>query len=188
MIISPADYLANTQLPTLAKRSGAAIVYRPFRLPTLMKQVGNRPTTVECMSKLRYAGTDLARWSRKYGVPLQHNPHLLAADGDELLRGVLVAAQGGKAPEYTNAVFEAMWNGTRDLSQRATLIETLEEAGLEATKLLERTTRPESIDMLECETAGAVERGVFGAPSFLVEDELFFGNDRLDFVAAALAA
>ena len=186
--VSPYSYLAITQLPALARQHGAEIVYKPFRLLELMKLVGNRPTTVECKNKLRYAGADLGRWAARYGVSLHRNPHESKFDRDLLLRGALVAAEDGEAAPYVSAVFGAVWNGERDLSHHAELVDVLGNAGLAGEKLLERAASAEVAARLDRETAAAAERGVFGSPTFVVGDELYFGNDRLDFLAAALAA
>ena len=186
--VSPYSYLAITQLPALARQHGAEIVYKPFRLLELMKLVGNRPTTVECKNKLRYAGADLGRWAARYGVSLHRNPHQSKFDSALLLRGALIAADDGEAAPYVSAVFGAVWNGERDLSHHAELVDVLEKAGLAGEKLLERAASDEVAARLDRETAAAAERGVFGSPTFVVGDELSFGNDRLDCVAAALAA
>ncbi len=186
--VSPYSYLACTQLPGLARQHGAEIVYRPFRLLELMKLVGNRPTTIECKNKQRYAGVDLERWAARYGVSLRRNPHFRDVDAARLLRGALVAAESDNAAPYVSAVFGALWNGERNLSLDTEVVELLEQAGLDAEKLLERAANDDVVARLDRETAAAAERGLFGSPSFVVGDELFFGNDRLDFVAAALTA
>lgn len=185
--VSPYSYLACTQLPGLARQYGAEIVYKPFRLLELMKLVGNRPTTIECKNKQRYAGAGLGRWAARYGVSLRRNPHLRNVDTARLLRGALIAADNGNVAPYVSAVFGALWNGERNLSQDTELVELLEQAGLDAEKLLERAANDDVVARLDRETAAAAERGLFGSPSFVVGDELFFGNDRLEFVAAALA-
>jgi 2-hydroxychromene-2-carboxylate isomerase len=186
--VSPYSYLAITQLPALARQHQAEIFYKPFRLLELMKLVGNRPTTIECKNKLRYAGADLGRWAAKYGVSIHRNPHQSKFDSALLLRGALAAADDGDAAAYVSGVFGAMWNGERDLSERAELLGVLKQAGLAGEKLLERATSGDFATRLDRETAAAAERGLFGSPSFVVGNELFFGNDRLEFVAAALAA
>lgn len=186
--VSPYSYLAITELPALARQHGAEIVYKPFRILELMTLVGNRPTTVECKNKRRYAGADLGRWAARYGVSIHRNPHQSKFDSTLLLRGALVAADDGEAAPYVSAVFGAVWNGERDLSHHAELVDVLEKAGLAGEKLLEGAASDEVAARLDRETAAAAERGVFGSPTFVVGDELYFGNDRLDFVAAALAA
>jgi 2-hydroxychromene-2-carboxylate isomerase len=153
-----------------------------------MKLVGNRPTTIECQNKLRYAGADLGRWAKKYGIGVHQNPDLRKVDTAQLLRGALLAADDGRAAPYVSAVFAELWNGKRDLGQTTEVIAALNRAGLEGAKLLERAASADVVARLDAATVAAAERGLFGSPSFVVGDELFFGNDRLDFVAAALAA
>lgn len=181
---SPYSYLASTQLPALA--AGASIAHRPFRILELMKMVGNRPTTIESKVKGRYAGVDLGRWAARYRVPLQRNPHMRGFDFDALRRGALVAIDLGKADAYVGALFRAVWAGDRNLADPAALAATLGEAGFDGAALMARAAEPDYVERLDKETEAAAERGVFGAPTFFVGDQMFFGNDRLDFVADAL--
>ncbi|MBI5319038.1 2-hydroxychromene-2-carboxylate isomerase [Bradyrhizobium sp.] len=183
---SPYSYLAHTQLPKLAAEHGATIVYRPFRILELMTIVGNRPTTIECKNKGKYAGSDLQRWVKRYNVDFSRNPHSKSLDFAELDRGALVAIEDGRGAEYVTAVFAAIWGRPVDLSQRSVLFDLLEKAGLEASALVKRANAEATIARLDAETKAAAERGVFGAPTMFVGNQMFFGNDRLDFVAEAL--
>jgi 2-hydroxychromene-2-carboxylate isomerase len=83
-------------------------------------------------------------------------------------------------------VFAAIWGKPEDLSQRSVLIDVLERAGFGAQRLLERASADAMIAQLEAETKAAAERGVFGAPTMFVGDQMYFGNDRFDFVVEAL--
>jgi len=186
--VSPYSYLASTQLPALAREHGAELAYKPFRVLELMKLVGNRPTTIECQNKRRYAGADLGRWAKRYGVGIRQNPHMRKVDTTWLLRGALIAADDGRAAPYVSAVFGELWDGERDLGQTTEIIAALNRAGFDGVKLLERAAHSDVIARLDQETAAAAERGVFGSPSIFVGNEHFFGNDRFEFVAAALAA
>ena len=183
---SPYAYLAHTQLPRIAAEHGAAIVYHPFRILELMKIVGNRPTTIECKNKSKYAGADLQRWVKRYKVDFSRNPHSKSFDFAELDRGALVAIKDGRGAEYVTAVFAAIWGKPEDLSQRSVLIDVLRRAGFDAQRLLERASADPVIAQLEAETKAAAERGVFGAPTMFVGDQMYFGNDRFDFVIEAL--
>jgi 2-hydroxychromene-2-carboxylate isomerase len=183
---SPYAYLAHTQLPRIAAEHGAAIVYHPFRILELMKIVGNRPTTIECKNKSKYAGADLQRWVKRYKVDFSRNPHSKSFDFAELDRGALVAIEDGRGAEYVTAVFAAIWGKPEDLSQRSVLIDVLRRAGFDAQRLLERASADPVIAQLEAETKAAAERGVFGAPTMFVGDQMYFGNDRFDFVIEAL--
>jgi len=183
---SPYAYLAHTQLPRIAAEHGAAIVYHPFRILELMKIVGNRPTTIECKNKGKYAGADLQRWVKRYKVDFFRNPHSKSFDFAELDRGALVAIEDGRGAEYVTAIFAAIWGQPEDLSQRSVLIDVLRRAGFDAQRLLERASADPVIAQLEAETKAAAEHGVFGAPTMFVGDQMYFGNDRFDVVVEAL--
>jgi 2-hydroxychromene-2-carboxylate isomerase len=183
---SPYSYLAHTQLPKIAAQHGATLVYHPFRILELMTIVGNRPTTVECKNKGKYAGADLQRWTKRYNVEFSKNPYSKSLDFAALDRGALVAIEDGRGAQYVTTVFAAIWGRPADLSQRSVLIDTLERAGLDASALVERANSEAVVARLDAETKAAAERGVFGAPTMFVGNQMFFGNDRLDFVAEAL--
>lgn len=183
---SPYSYLAHTQLPKIAADHGATLVYRPFRILELMTIVGNRPTTIECRNKGKYAGADLQRWTQRYNVEFARNPYAKSLDFAALDRGALVAIEDGRGADYVTAVFAAIWGRPADLSQRSVLIDTLERAGLDASAFVERANTETIVARLDAETKAAAERGVFGAPTMFVGNQMFFGNDRLDFVAEAL--
>jgi 2-hydroxychromene-2-carboxylate isomerase len=183
---SPYAYLAHTQLPRIAAEHGATIAYHPFRILDLMKIVGNRPTTIECKSKGKYAGADLQRWVMRYKVDFARNPHSKSFDFAELDRGALIAIEDGRGAEYVSAIFAAIWGQPEDLSQRPVLIDVLNRAGFDGQRFLERASSDAVMTGLESATTSAAERGVFGAPTMFIGDEMFFGNDRLDFVVEAL--
>jgi 2-hydroxychromene-2-carboxylate isomerase len=186
--ISAYSYMASTQLPRLTADHGIILRYHPFTLIALMQQVGNRPTTLECRNKGVYANTDLQRWARLYQVDYAATPYWQRIDFAELGRGALVAIEEGRGGDYVKAVYTALSGQPLDLSQRPLLFGVLDRAGFAGARLLERAAAPEYAARLERNTAAAAERGVFGSPTFFVRDEMFFGNDRLDFVAEALRA
>jgi 2-hydroxychromene-2-carboxylate isomerase len=185
---SPYAYLAHTQLPRIAAEHGATIAYHPFRILELMKIVSNRPTTIECKNKSKYAGVDLQRWVKRYNVDYSRNPHSRSFDFAELDRGALVANEDGRGAEYVTAIFAAIWGKPEDLSQRPVLFDILSRAGFDGQRLIERASAEVVIAKLDSETTAAAERGVFGAPTIFVGDQMFFGNDRLDFVVDELRA
>lgn len=186
--VSPYSYLASKALPRLAVEHAAAISYRPFGLRDLMKIVGNRPTTIECKNKAIYARVDLQRWAKSYQVSFAPNPYWKSIDFAALGRGALVAADDGRDADYVNAVYGAIWGEPVDLSQHPVLIGVLDRAGFDGARLLERAGSAELIARLENDTRAAAERGVFGSPTMFVGKEMFFGNDRLGFVAEAVRA
>lgn len=186
--ISPYTYMAWTQLEVLAEGANATVDYRPFNLRQLMPLVGNRPTTIECANKGRYAFRDLGRWAARYGVPFARNPNWGKFDHAPMLRGALVAIDEGVIAAYNSAMFRGMWAEGLNLGDQQVFAEALQRAGLNGAALAARAFSTERDGQLDANTKQAAERGVFGSPTFFVGDEQFFGNDRLDFVEEALAA
>ena len=184
--ISPYTYLAGQSLPRIAQAHGAKIEYRPFDLVALMPLVGNRPTTLECEAKGAYAITDLMRWATRSGTAFAPNPHWRMIDFPRLARGALVAVEQNCGSIYVEAIFKALWGEAVDLSDWDRLIAILDAAGLEGANLLRAADDADHVAQLKQATAAAAGRGIFGSPTIFVGKEMFFGNDRLDFVAEAL--
>jgi 2-hydroxychromene-2-carboxylate isomerase len=183
---SPTTYLAHTQLPRIAREAGAQLVYRPMLLGGVFKATGNSsPVTVP--AKGRWMGQDIARWASRYGVPFAFNPHF-PINTLTLMRGAagLQMRQPESFGRYVDAVFNAMWVAPRNLGDASTLAAALAEAGFEAEPFMGLVNDPEVKARLIATTDAAVARGVFGAPTCFVGDQMFFGQDRLDFVREAL--
>ena len=183
---SPASYLAYTQLPRIAAQCDAQIVWRPMLLGGVFKATGNSsPASVP--AKGRWMFGDLARWAQRYGVPFVHNPHF-PVNTLTLMRiatGLQMTRPEAFAP-YTESMFGAMWRDPRNLGDPAQLSAALVQAGLDAAATLALAAQADVKARLIATTEEAVGRGVFGAPSFFVGDQMFFGQDRLDFVREAL--
>ena len=180
---SPYSYLAMTQTGDID------LTLHPFDVIDVMKRVGNTPTTIVCKVKGIYASADLGRWAHRYGVPMNRNPNMREVDGHRLLRATLAIPDGPERHKAMTAIFKAMWAepaplvSPEDISAvltaagvvgAAALIEQMDDAGLEA--------------QLDAANTAAAERGVFGSPTFFVGSEMFFGNDRLDFMREAMGA
>jgi 2-hydroxychromene-2-carboxylate isomerase len=178
---SPFSYLADTQLPALARRTGAEIVYRPMLLGAVFKATANA-SPVSVPAKGRYMGIELKRWARRYGVPMEMNPHF-PFNTIKLMRAAVAAQLQGRFPQYHAAAFRAVWVEGLDGSDPAMLGALLARAGIERSSI----EGDEIKNRLRANTDDAVARGVFGAPTFFVGDDMFWGNDRLDFVEEAVA-
>ena len=184
---SPASYLAWTQLPALSEAAGAELIYRPMLLGGVFQATGNAsPASVP--SKGRYTNIDFARHAERYGVPLSMNPHF------PIITLMLMRGAAGvqmRMPErfqdYLRAVFKAMWIDEVNLNEPALVGKTLVQAGFEPAQIMALVNDPEVKAKLRATTEEAVARGVFGAPTMFVGDEMFFGQDRLNFVREALA-
>ncbi|MEJ5061742.1 MULTISPECIES: 2-hydroxychromene-2-carboxylate isomerase [unclassified Pseudomonas] len=183
---SPATYLAYTQLPKICEQTDSHLVYIPILLGGVFKATGNAsPATIP--AKGRYMFQDLDRYAKRYGVPLKFNPHfpintlmlMRAITGMQLRHPERFAA-------FIDCLFKALWIEGRSLDDPATVAAVLAQNGFDPNEVLALTADEEVKALLKDNTEKAVQRGVFGAPSMFVGNQLFFGQDRLDFVLEAL--
>jgi 2-hydroxychromene-2-carboxylate isomerase len=181
--VSPYSYLASTRVEALCARTGASLRWRPFLLGGVFKATGNR-APIETVAKGRHMWTDLTRWANRYEVPLRR-PRTFPVSTVLALRAAL-AAPPEALPAVSHALFRAVWADDRDVASPEVLAAILAEAGQDGGALV--AAAPDRKTELLRQTQEAVDRGAFGAPSFFVGQELFVGNDRLDFVEAALQA
>jgi 2-hydroxychromene-2-carboxylate isomerase len=179
---SPYSYLASTRVPDLCRRTGAEARWRPFLLGGVFKAVGTS-APIESPAKAKHMMADLERWSRRLGVTLRW-PATFPVPSILALRCALAAAAQGKVVPFSQAAFRAVWVDGRDLALPETVAALGDEVGLDGKALV--ASAPDFKAALVRETQEAVERGAFGAPVFFVGDEMFLGNDRLDFVEEAL--
>ena len=184
---SPYTYLAYHQLPKIAARHGATVIWRPILLGGVFQATGNK-SPMEVPAKGQYSLIDLQRWAQHFGVPLQMNPHF-PINTLPLMRGA-VAMQLRSEVEfqrYVAVIFRAMFEHPRNLNQPEEVAAVLAENGMDPTAFVDLINAPAAKEKLKENTAQAVARGVFGAPTFFVGEQMFWGQDRLDFVEQALA-
>jgi 2-hydroxychromene-2-carboxylate isomerase len=183
---SPTAYLAWTQLPAIAKQADVQIQYKPMLLGGVFKATGSTsPASVP--AKGRWMQQDIARWAARYGVRYQHNPAFPINTLTLMRAATGQLALGQPALEaFLHAVFPALWADAQDLGAPETLAQLLFSAGFDAPSVLELAQLPDTKSRLLATTQEAVARGVFGAPSIFVDDVLYFGQDRLEFVREAL--
>ena len=170
----------------LCAQAGAELVYRPMLLGGVFQATGNAsPATVP--AKAHYMTADMARFARRYGVPLATNP-FFPINTLLLMRGATGASM--RAPErfapYLTGVFHALWVEPQNLNDPATAAAALAAAGFDPTEVMGWADDAEVKTALRATTEEAISRGVFGAPTMFVGTDMFFGQDRLDFVREAL--
>jgi 2-hydroxychromene-2-carboxylate isomerase len=184
--LSPPSYLAWTQMPGVLERTGASAIWRPMFTLGLHELTGNRsPITVP--NKGKWIMGDLQRYARRYGVTLNPNPNgfvKILPSG----RAAALAEREGVVEQLMAKAYPAMFVDGLDLADPAVLREIIASAGLDADRYLEAIATDEVKALLKNNTQEAADRGAFGAPTFFVGDEMFFGQDRLEFVEEALAA
>lgn len=184
---SPAAYLAWTQLPKIAADTGAQVAWKPMLLGGVFQATGNRaPMTVPL--KGSYLFVDLARFALRYNVPLQFNPNF-PINTLTLMRAAvgLQLRKDARFEDFCAAMFRAIWVDAQNMNDLAVVAAVLTHAGFDPQALLELSGEQIVKDELKAVTEAAVRRGVFGAPTFFVADQMFWGQDRLDFVREALA-
>lgn len=184
---SPYSYFADTQLPTLQKRTGCEVVYRPMLLGGVFKAVGNQSPAVEPIeAKRRYFGIEMARFAKYYGVPLT-TPAGFPVNTLQIMRAAQAALHAGVFETFHRAVYPAFWAEGRAMGDVEVFSEVLGEAGLDSDGLLSAASGDAVKAALRSTTEEAVARGAFGAPTFFLEDEMFFGADRLPLIEEALS-
>jgi 2-hydroxychromene-2-carboxylate isomerase len=176
---SPTSYIAYKRLPPIVARTGAVVDYVPMLLGGVFKATGNA-SPAEIPAKGRWMNADLARFARKYGVTFNRNPYF-PINTLHLMRGATGLIDDARFMAYVEAVFDAMWRDPKNLGDPAELVAVLHRAGLTPDEFQALTAREDVKARLKT-------RGAFGAPTMFVGDEMFFGQDRLDFVEEALAA
>ena len=188
---SPNAYLAHKVVPAIEARTGTRFSYVPVLLGGLFKATGNR-SPMEAFAgipaKLAYEALERDRFVKRHGLTrFALNPHF-PVNTLAIMRGAVAAETLGVFNAYVEAVFAAMWEDGRKMDDAGVIAQALTAANLPAERLMALAQERAIKDELVANTTGAVERGVFGSPSFFVGDALYFGKDRLDDVEAAILA
>ena len=183
---SPAAYLAWTQMPQICTKHGAELIPRPVLLGGIFKATGNQ-SPVMIKAKGEWMFHDMARYASQYAVPFTKNPYFII-NTLALMRGAMWAAGQGRLSEYDKVMFEAIWVNQQDMNGPAVIGTVLERGGFDPAVLMEAVQDPGIKTKLIAATDEAVSRGLFGVPAMIVNGELHFGQDRLDWVERALAA
>lgn len=186
-VVCPYAYLASTQIEAIAARRGARVRWEPILLGGVFRAIGqvDDPNRAMSEAKRRHTELDLRRWSEHFGVPLvrraDHPRRSVMA-----MRAILASPEAERV-RAIHALFAAYHARGEDLADEAVVRAALEGAGLDGAALVARTEEPAIKDELRARTEHAVARGVFGVPAMFVDGELYWGQDRLDWVEAALA-
>ncbi|HUK65670.1 MAG TPA: 2-hydroxychromene-2-carboxylate isomerase [Anaeromyxobacteraceae bacterium] len=180
--VSPYSYLASERVEEIARRTGAELRFRPFLLGGVLKATANT-APAEVPPKYRHLKVDVGRWARRLGLALSF-PEAHPFSSLLAMRCAFAAEGMGKLVPFTHAAFRAVWVEGRDLTSPEVLAEVARDVGADGAALV--ASAPAYKQALLAQTEEAVRRGAFGAPTFFVGEEMFVGNDRLDFVEEAL--
>lgn len=188
---SPWTYLAFTRIEDLCRAHDAELVWRPILVGGIFNTVN--PSVYQAReqpiaAKARYQAKDLRDWARFCGVVMQFPPTVFPVNSVKALRGALVALEHGCISRYSTKVFQAYFGDDRDISQDAVLGAIAAEVGLDPAAFFAAIATPAYKDRIRSNTDECVHRGGFGSPTIFVGDDMYFGNDRLVLVEAALRA
>jgi len=186
-LVSPTAYLAYKRLPEIARRTGATIKWTPVFLGAIMKATGNAPPGA-LPARGAYLKRDWERCAARYGIAYAFNRHFPVNTLTLQRVAVALLAETDDATfrRFLDACFDAIWIDGKDMGDATVAAEVLHGAGFTPEALLARADDPAIKARLKANTDEAVARGVFGAPTLFVGEEMFFGHDRLDYVEVAL--
>lgn len=175
------SYPAAMRVERLAQAAGVTINWRPFLLGPILAQQGLTDSPFNTYPvKGRYMWRDLARICEAENLPLTLPPARFPQSGVKAARLALVGEAEGWTPAFSRAIYTANFAKQQDISDDAVLGETLTTLGIDPAKATAAANTQENKDRLRRQTEEAMSKGIFGAPSMLVGEELFWGNDRLE--------
>lgn len=185
--VSPWSYLGHDRLVALARQYGAQVAVKPMNLSEVFPVSGGLPLPKRAPQRQAYRLVELRRWSEFLGKPMHIQPAHFPTNGEPAGTWILAAAEQGAdaALALTGATHRALWEEDRDIADAATLVDCARACGLDPAALAARA--PAMAARYAEITKEAIERGVFGAPTYIVDGEMFWGQDRLDFLARKLA-
>jgi 2-hydroxychromene-2-carboxylate isomerase len=188
---SPWTYLAFTRIQPVAARTGAGIVWKPILVGGVFNAV-NRDVYERRANpdprKAAYSAKDLRDWARLAGLKIVMPPPVFPVRATLAMRCVLAAQEEGKVVEFSRSCFESYWSDGQDISQPDVLAQVSAAAGLNAQRILARAQDGAIKDLLRANTDDVIARGGFGSPTMFVNGtDMYFGNDRMELVEAALS-
>lgn len=187
--VSGFAYLGHRAFLDLAAAAGAEVIFRPIDIQALFAAQGTVPPPAQGAARLSYRRADMARWAARRGLPLNPTPAHWPVPAAPSARVLLAAAAlGHDVGRCAEAMLHGIWAEDRKLDAPGDLAAILQDLGLPAQSILAEADTPPIFALLERNTAEAGAAGVFGSPTYVIDGERFFGQDRLDFVADALAA
>ncbi len=178
------SYFATFLTPAVCKRTGAELRWLPFYLGYAFRN-NNHSLEKEPRAKLAYFWRDHQRWAKRTGLPFRM-PSIFPIKSSQALRGAVVMRQWGKEAAYIQEVFRAYWERNENIADPAVLGQIAVGLGVDANAFLRESQGEAARQEVIRVTDEGIKRGVFGAPTFFVGDEMFWGKDRLDFVEELL--
>ena len=187
--MSPWSYLGHERLGNIARKHHAKIKVKPVDFTKIFPATGGVPVAKRAPQRQKYRLAELARWQAYVGIPLTIEPKYFPYDAT--IASLLVVAAANELDDklamlVSSAIFKGCWVEERNMGEPEELFNIVKAQGLDAVALLASARSEENIARYEALTNEAMQRDVFGAPTYVYKDELFWGQDRLDFLDRAL--
>ena len=181
-------YLGFGALGALADRRRASVDHKPIDVMKLFAAVDAVPPAKQSPARLSHRRIDMARWANRRGLVVQLQPRFWPVDATLASCAIIAAQQAGfGATALAGSILSAVWARDLDISRTDVIAVLARENGLDASEILDVAKSPATLARYEANTLEAIGAGVIGSPTYRLDDELYFGQDRLDFVDEALA-
>ncbi|MFG1477156.1 2-hydroxychromene-2-carboxylate isomerase [Xanthobacter sp. V4C-4] len=181
-------YLGHERLRAVARAAGASILWRPVDILQVFAAGGSTAPAKQSPQRNAYRKLDIVRWAARAGLPINTEPAFWPTDTLPACRLIAAAQLEGTDPaDLIGACLAAVWARDIQISQRESLVRLADGVGLDGAGLVARSDSVAATEQVARNTADAIAAGVFGSPSYIVDGALYFGQDRLDFVASRLA-
>ena len=187
---SPWTYLGSRRFEAIAGKHGADVTIWPVDFGSVFAVSGGLPLPKRAQQRQAYRMMELKRWRQQVGVPLNLEPKFFPANEMPAAKCVIALREQGRmadAIKVAHAVLHALWVEEKNTGDPETLRSIIGGCGLDAASVIKASEAPDIAEKREAYTKHAIEQGVFGAPSFVIDREIFWGQDRLDFVDRKLA-
>ena len=188
-VISPWTHLGHAPFLDLAERQGIDVRWTPLPLGPLFAETGGLPLAKRPIQRRHYRDVELLRWADRRGRPLKVRPKHWPFDPALGDRCVIALTEGGEDPAaFAGAVMQGVWEQDRDLADRAVIAELLSAAGHDAEAVIAKAESDAVGDIYAANRIKGQEIGVFGSPTYVLDGETFWGQDRLDLLDEALSS
>ncbi|WP_417766793.1 2-hydroxychromene-2-carboxylate isomerase [Stappia sp.] len=186
---SPWAYLGHSAFLAMADKQGYAVRFRPVSLTTVFAETGGLPLAKRHPVRQAYRLVELQRWREFRNLPLTLQPAYFPVNPDLADRIALaIAVDGGPVAAYTQAVFEALWVAEQNIAEEDTHKSILGKLGLDAAAVISHAGEKQIVERYMENQSEAIAEGVFGSPSYVLNGEVFWGQDRLELLEAALSS
>ncbi len=187
--VSPWSYLGHDAFVDLANTHGAEIVYKPTNLTVVFSETGGLPLAKRAPARQKYRLVELKRWKEKRGLPLNLQPAHFPTDASLVDRCVIAIADAGGDPAgFLGRAYRAVWAIDRDIADEHVVEGLLADAGQDARAVIASARTDAVGETYAANSREAIDRSVFGAPTYVLNGEPFWGQDRLDLLADALSS